>query len=787
MISCSRRIKVIYQKKRNKGLIRPLFWAALSLVVFLVFLKAAGFSIWEPAEQKEVTKTIDLEKSVQVTGQIYQRVRKENSIQYYLKNTELLRLENSKIQEIIPIPLNHKLLITIAKEKEDTVYKVGSIVRVSGTLKHPAPPTNPGQFDSFAYYQSLGIGYTMFAEKTEVLRIQNKMPEKAQQLKETMEDDLLLMLPKRHAGVLIAMLLGDSGYEETETKINYQAGGVLHILSISGLHLSLLGMGCYRLFRRCALPTWIAALGAASVMIFYSWFTGNHVATLRALVMFIVNLGAKVFKRSYDPLSSLSLSLILLLIGNPQYLFYSGFQLSYAAVLGVSVIYPVWHTWIPKSVCAKNYHRKKYIRLFCDAILSGSIISLSTLPFVCRYFYEIPLLGIIPNLLILPTMNFVMIPGILGMAAGHFSLFAGRIILLPAWGILELYEIVMKAIRSIPGSVWICGQPQLWQMIVYYAAFFGVTCMLYVKKEKTNFIKIWSASAVIIAAALFTLTFRADKLDKITVLDVGQGDGIVIHGKDYCYLIDGGSTSEQKVGEYRILPFLKSQGIRDIDGIVLTHPDEDHMNGILELLKKVENQETALKIHHIFLPLWMKGDKESLPFIQFSRRQKITVSYLQKGDQICNGDLCMDVLHPDTGDYKEEPNAGCVTLGVHIREFDALLTGDLEGKGEEKISEDLNRFDYLKVGHHGSKNSSSEQFLDKVQPEVAVISCGRKNRYGHPHSELIDRLSERKIDIHTTPESGAVTVSLRKDCYYVHTFYPMCRTTPCLSCGERQE
>lgn len=742
----------------------------MCLILILTFLKVAGFPLWRPAEQEEVSKSIDSETSTRITGRIYQRVKKENSIQYYLKDAEFLTSSTSKNQKIIQIPLNQKILVTISKEKDETTYSIGSTVQVNGILKHPDPPSNPGQFDGVSYYQSMGIGYAVFAEKTTVLELREGFPEQAQRMKDTMAENLLHMLPKRHAGVLIAMLLGDSGYGEAETKINYQAGGALHILSISGLHLSLLGMGAYRLLRRCAFPGGISALTASAFMTFYSWFTGNHVSTLRALLMFYVNLGAKASGRSYDPLSSLSFSLILLLIWNPEYLFYSGFQLSYVAVLGAGVIYPVWRDWIPDKIHVTNYHRKKYFRLLWDAVLSSTVITLTTLPMVCYYFYEIPVLGIVPNLLILQTMNFVMFPGIIGMVIGLFSPLAGEIILLPAWGTLELYEIVMKAIRHIPGSVWICGQPRLWQIAVYYTLLLGITYVLYEKKDKSLYKKMWRISGIITAAALLVLTLRTDTKDKITVLDVGQGDGIVLYSKDYCYLVDGGSTSEKQVGEYRILPFLKSQGIRDIDGIILTHPDEDHMNGILELLEKVENKEAALRIHHIFLPLWMKGEKESLPFIQFADTERIKVSYLQKGDQIRKESLKLDVLHPDVCDYHEEPNAGCVTLGVHNQGFDALLTGDLEGKGEEKVALDIGEYDYLKVGHHGSKNSTSEQFLDKVCPKAAVISCGRNNRYGHPHSDLLDRLDEREIELCMTPKSGAVTVTLKKDNYYISTF-----------------
>lgn len=762
---------------------RPLLVAAAGFCLTLYIFKSAGFPVTGiPAEQKEVRECIDAEESVHITGLIYQRAEKENSIQYYIKKSVLLSNTDRNINSIAQIPVRQNIIIISSKENQSNIIPIGSEIQVQGELKEIPAPGNPGQFDSATYYKSRKIAYTMWAEKVEVLKAKHGWKEMAERLREHLAGRLSLMLPKRHAGVMIAMLLGDKSYGEAETRVNYQMGGALHILSISGLHLSLLGMGCYRLLCRMRLPNAASIVAAGVLMSIYCWFTGNNVATLRALIMFFVSLGARLSGRSYDPLSSISLSMILLLAENPQYLFYSGFQLSYVAVLGAGVIYPIWRDWMRGKQAVRTF-MQKFKRLLKDGILSCTVITLTTLPLTCYYFYEIPLLGLIPNLLMMATMNFVMLPGMLGMCTGAFSQRLGKIILLPVWGILESYEILMRIIRKIPWAVYICGQPQIWQILIYYAILMGITCFIKIlmwkqeqtqnprklprpHKNKKRRIYHHVCNLILLIAAAGILLWRKPVEACVTVLDVGQGDSIVLQGEGHCFLVDGGSISEKEVGEYRILPFLKSQGIRKLDGIIVTHPDEDHINGILELLEKVQKKETALRVRQLFLPLWMKGGPECIKFVKLAEELGIPVHYLQKGDRIEKGELKLEVLHPDRLDYTDEKNAGSITLGVHYRKLNVLLTGDIEGSGEGKLIQEAGTYEFLKVAHHGSKNSTSSEFLDKTAPRIAVISCGRQNPYGHPHKELLKRLEEQQAAVFTTAACGAVTICQKDgDCY----------------------
>ena len=211
--------------------------------------------------------------------------------------------------------------------------------------------------------------------------------------------------------------------------------------------------------------------------------------------------------------------------------------------------------------------------------------------------------------------------------------------------------------------------------------------------------------------ACVLLFYRPRETFSITALDVGQGDSLVVESGRFVMLNDGGSSSASAVGEKRILPYLKQRGIAALDAVVVTHPDADHTNGILELLELIGEQKTALRIRHLFLPVWMKGSEKENPFILAAQKAGIMVEYLKKGDEIRAGELTVSVLHPGAGeDYTGEENAGSVVLQLSCGACRALLTGDLEGSGEEEVLGAAERCQILKVAHHAREIQRARHF-----------------------------------------------------------------------------
>lgn len=251
---------------------------------------------------------------------------------------------------------------------------------------------------------------------------------------------------------------------------------------------------------------------------------------------------------------------------------------------------------------------------------------------------------------------------------------------------------------------------------------------------------------------------------QITILDVGQGDGIYIKtpvGRHF--LIDGGSSDVSKVGTYRLEPYLESQGVGELDYVFLSHGDGDHTSGIEEMLA---NQKLGVRIHTIVLPNENVIDDALYALADLASSNGTNVVIMEAGDSITDakafsGNLMeLTCIAPSDTYEGEIGNASSMVLDLQYGEFDMLFTGDLEKEGEEMVVESdvLRDYDVLKVGHHGSKNATSEEFLAQVKPEIAVVSAGKDNSYGHPASETLERLEKAGCEVYSTQECGAITI-----------------------------
>lgn len=745
----------------------------LALVLWLIRL--AGLPWFGEPGKRRLDALVQSEDTVQVRGQIQDYEIKDNSKAYLIKSCVLTIQEDE-------IPVKKLYLIT----QQETMLTIGSTVTTEGVLEQTETPANPGQFDAASWYAARGIYYTMWAEQIRpVRRAEPGMQEYMKRIRGKIAAGLSNMLPEDQAGILAAMLLGEKSLLTPETKSAYQTGGVLHVLSISGLHLTMLGAGLFRLLQRAGCGKWVSSVLAIAGMAGYTVFTGNGVATRRAFLMFTVMMIAGLIGRTYDTLSALALAAVITLTGQSENLSYSGFWLSYTAVLGTALVWPVWkkggkqerkRTSVGKKKGEqKSRKTEEVIRRqaggWKDNVMVCTAITLTMLPLTAYFFYEIPVFSLVPNLVILPTMPVVMGSGLIGACVGTVSAAAGKLLLLPASFLLELYERVTETVQKLPYSVWICGQPEMWQMVLYYLL---MGCLLAAvrwswqegKEGKKAALFLNSKTgrgfcAGICVLSVFLLTCRWNPPLSITALDVGQGDAIVIRWNGrHTWLLDGGSTDEKNVGTYRILPYLKCQGIAVLEGVFVTHSDEDHVNGVRELLELSAERQTAVRIRRLFLPDWMKGGECAGELERLAEACGTDVRYVRKGDVVQGRGLRMEIFHPDGKDYRKEPNAGSIVISLKYGAFDALLTGDLEKEGEDRVCRLLEqqgyRYEYLKVAHHGSKNSTLQEFLEAVDPETGIISCSASGRYGHPHRELLERLKATGTDVYVTSDQGAI-------------------------------
>lgn len=751
---------------------RPLFWVALCLVIAGILRLAAGDV--GPRAGCVSTDSLAAYEVLTITGQVYQK--DQESI--YLKSIDLIFSEVSETggqirpaaesQRKIPVRENIKCEMTGAEE-----LPLGSRVTLTGMFAPFSRATNPGQFDAAEYYRTLNIGGRLVrADLLSAGGSRWRLREGLYRLKKAFRERLYRAFPEKEAAVLNALLLGDKSELDTELKDLYRRNGILHILSISSLHITIIGMGIYKLLRRAGAPVWAAALTGSGLLVLYGCMTGFGVSACRAIGMYLIRMLAELLGRTYDLLIALGVLAAAMVTANPWYLRHSGFLLSYASVLGIGVVYQnLWPGGRERSRGKRSLWRKLRDSLAESAAVSLSI-TLTTLPIQLWFYYEVPVYSVFLNLLVLPFMKPLMAAGLTVML-----LPGGRFTGIPARLILSGYEFLCSCFDRLPFRVWNPGRPRVWQIAVYYGVLLEVVLFCARRKrqnkwkppvtaERRRFPAAGLACGAALAVAVLSLGLRPPAENRAVFLDVGQGDCILIQTRSgENYLFDCGSSSQSSVGRYVLLPFLKYSGIHRLDAVILSHPDEDHMSGILELFELAE--ENALAIGQVVLPALEEAVREEqLGKILEAAGPDRIVGYLGAGEGWKCGGAEFLCLHPEDGwqvKNKEEKNA--YSLCVYVKfagGASLLLTGDVEGAGEEALLKELEEREVeditlLKVAHHGSRNSTSERLLAQIRPRLAVISCGRSNRYGHPHGELIHRLEQAGAGIAQTSEYGAVS------------------------------
>lgn len=708
---------------------RPVCLVCLFLMLCLYVTDLVGISMINGNPLPvSVQKYISEHPKLTVSGEVQECQAEEYSLSVYLKQVCL-----TVGSEQIPI---ENIKVYLNKEEQ---IRIGMFLRVCGKLEEIPGPRNPGEFDSKQYYACRKIYYQMkdgeVCDKSTGYSYFGQFLQEIRQKAETILDEAA----GAYAGIFQAMILGERGNLDAETKMQYQMAGIMHILAISGLHISFVGMGFFRLLKKAGAGNGVAGAVSAFLIYAYGIVTGGSVSAMRAVGMFLVLVGAGIAGRSYDLLSAMALSAIVLLLDAPAYLYNVSFLLSFGAVIGIGALTP--------EICSLLNLKKRTAKS-----LAGSVIVwLITLPIALHAYGEVSLAGVILNLLVLPTSGIVLASGIFALPVGIFVIEIAKRVVFPGKCVLFLYEKLCEVVGWIPHSTWIAGSPQLWQCAVYYVmlgvAFAGVK---------------WGKKAASVALVIFAVVFLGYHSRNglaITCLDIGQGDCCVLKmpgGENF--LIDGGSSNKKNTAVYQILLYLKNQGIAILDGIFVSHTDQDHISGIEELLELCAQKLTTVRVKNLILPDWdtTGGEYEKLKML--AEQTGIRVQTVREGNLLKTKEAQIEILAPENGADGSDTNEDGMVMKVHFGKFRGLFTGDIGAETEKKLLDSMEDVDFLKVAHHGSKYSTCQGFLDVVSPEIAVISCSAKNTYGHPSADTIKKLEDCGAQVEYTMKNGAITV-----------------------------
>lgn len=647
-----------------------------------------------------------------------------------------------------------KLSIIMPKEQRAELW---DIVSFKGELLPLEKATVPGTYNEWLYLKTKGFDFKMFPEMAE---IHSNEPiffiSSLWKLKSDLHDVYDLVFPPAESGLVKAITTGDKKSLDDYTKDLYRRVGISHILAISGLNVSALAVVIFFLLEALKIfSKRQSALIVICFLIVFAMFTGFSASTVRAVVMVsVVMLGTYLF-RFGDYLNNIAISALLILLIQPLYLFDIGFQLSFITISGM-------------LFCSQILKSYPNMPKWQKGVYMSIAATLASYPISAYYFHWISLVSIVANILIIPMTTLLLaasfITGLLGLLYLPAAVFAGGVV----YAILKAIEYISVTLMNIPGSFVCIGSPSVLTICLWYASVLAIYCWNYKKYFK-------------IAALALPIAFCASLLgnrllfheNKLAFLDVGQGDSAVLTTFDKrAYVFDTGGSfwanPGQNTGERIVRPYLEREGITKIDGLFLSHMDSDHALGALELLDGMEIKGLYISDYD-FEPTFLYAD-----ILTRAKAKEIPVYLVQEGQKAALSEgIEVSCLYPKTsgGILFGDDNNGSMVLKLAIGEVSVLLTGDASTLDEGLIQKDGNSIQstILKVGHHGSKYSSSTPFLQAVKPELAVISCGEGNSYGHPNVETIERLNLEHIKTLRTDQRGTISIVTDGKDYRVET------------------
>ncbi|MDC7278157.1 DNA internalization-related competence protein ComEC/Rec2 [Butyrivibrio fibrisolvens] len=765
----------------------------ISLVIILL-IAISAYAPWDflgVYDKAEAAALLEEGQWAKAKGYIYHKEIKKDKVLYYVKNASVTTGSGSLSNTSFIFKLESDIIPNYSK------------VNIEGKVKHFSAATNEGCFDMKNYYNSLGL----YLELTDIGAYDYSCNSFVDhdygfKIRQRISSVYEVYLLGEEAGFLSSVVIGEKSGLDTELKTLFQNVGIAHILAVSGLHISVICMAVYKMLRKRGVGFLLCGTLAGMVAVCYGLVTGGSVSSVRAIGMFLIYLVAQITGECYDMPTAMAVVADILLLGNPLYIKNGSFIFSFGAVIGIYfIVLPLnnaftnYFMYLRRS---KKSHDKFYadetwlhkvIQYICSSLVFSFGMFVAMLPLVTQLYYQTPLYSVFLNLLVLPIMPVVLgtglIAGIIGACAGlgssaligwkMFPALFVKILLFICHCIIYQYELLSDFVQRLPGSTMVVGYRSMWTVVIYYLILLFIVYGLdYITKNINSGKKVNQRNSLLLKAGAFIfiaiLWLHPQKGEfEIDILDVGQGDGIYINSGDGArFFIDGGSTSSDAVGQYTLMPFLKYKGVGSIDYWFITHMDLDHVSGVLELL------ERGYQIDNIVLSAEIPEGETLSQLLALAEHNDTNVLYMKQGDECGTRNLSFTCVYPYSGMVSDDVNdlSLCLLMeyenhGLFSREteepggFFAFFGGDIAAEQERAIASSgfVDHVDLLKVSHHGSRFSSDSDFLSALSPDVAVISCAKINRYGHPSAEAIERLEAAAGSIYYTMNSGRVRVN----------------------------
>jgi competence protein ComEC len=665
----------------------------------------------------------------------------------------------------------------------------GDRIGVRARFRAPTGSLNPGGFDYAGYLERQGIDAVATVNGLEAIEMLEsgrqsfrwRVWNQFDRWRDAIRVSALESLAQPALGLFLGIVIGEQGYLDADVRDQFMITGTVHLLSISGSHLGLVAIltfvvikhGMLRLpaawllqMSRRITPTRFAAAATVFPAAAYACLAGAEVATVRSLVMVLVALLAKWLGYEHRMFHALAVAALAIVLHHPQTIYDISFQLSFLSVCAVA-----WRLSRPTTVDDETgtppsaLSRAK--QWASEALGMSALVSVTTAPLVAFYFNQVSWLGLLTNLIAVPLMGGVLVPmGLLaalvpGGLSGDGLAFSAAI----QWS-MDLFVAALRVVSRTPGGEWHVAAPSLATLVLFYAGL-GVMWMGCERRRTT-----WMAGAGLVFLLCWwmwspRLWPDGDRF-RITFLDVAQGDSAVLElpGGEVV-LIDGGASYERfDMGRGVVAPYLWNRGIRTIDYVIATHPQLDHIGGLPYVLR-----------HFPARHFWGTGDVREEPFYQrlteaLDEQELNEHVVRQHQDVVTLGRCRLEVLNPPDGHVPDQAMRGrareghtlnnrSIVTALSCGPHTVLFTADVEADALMRMGREGGavRVDLVKVPHHGSASSLQTEWLEQVNPRLAVISVGRHNAYGHPASRVLEAYADRGIPMYRTDRDGAILVT----------------------------
>ena len=545
-------------------------------------------------------------------------------------------------------------------------YINGDYICMSGTVSVPDSATNPGTFDQYIYLRNKGY-YLCISNGT--IESGNHRPYSIEGFLYGIKNRCTKIIDNsfdsESAGIVKAMLVADKSTLDKNIKKLYSENGIAHIMAISGVHVAIIGMTLYGFLRKLKIGRLISGTFSIAIIILYGIMTGMSYSTERAVIMLILSIAAEYFGRKTDAPTSMGFAMIIMVLGNPYVILDAGFQLSFAAITGVTVVAPqlrkllrMFKRFIKEADEKKKQKHKKIMSLrkmiikLIDALVVGIASFITTTPVIIYYYYQFPPYSILINLIVIPLVSLIVGGSILVVLTGLFFTGAAVVMTYPVRLILFGYKYLCIFASGLPGASVLVGHISIGMVFVYYLSvvlIFAILRMIRIGKTEREGPILYLMLATVLFLTVVYEVYSYDKSLKVVYMDVGQGDGVLLRTSGHGgILIDGGSSSNKRVGEYVMVPVLKYYGVSEVEYAFVSHGDVDHVSGLEYLLNE---EQSGVHVVNLVLPEY--GDHDALQELKSeATANNVNIIYMKPGDNITYNHqhaetINIECLYPD--------------------------------------------------------------------------------------------------------------------------------------------